>query len=293
MTTSARSSLFCWRALRCRHHRMALAAISITREISSHTNVSLPDDRRSSSLLLIPAGAAPVANGYLLSSRGFQCPTKINCSTQSDGWPAHSAPLPGDRGDMLRHRAGGDRWLGGHGRAADAGARPGRASVSGRVGGHHLSAGAGDDVAAVLRARHPHRAAAALSVRPAGFPAVDRAVFLRPEPAAAVAGALLAGAGRGGRAQRVERADPLDLSGAPARARPGDRQRRGVEFDRDRPDAGRTGAVGGELAVDLRRRGAIGAAVAAARAPARCRNRSRATIPTMCAPRCCARSPSA
>ena len=148
-----------------------------------------------------------------------------------------------------------------------AGARPGRASVSGRVGGHHLSAGAGDDVAAVLRARHPHRAAAALSVRPAGFPAVDRAVFFRAEPAAAVAGALLAGAGRGGRAQRVERADPLDLSGAPAGARPGDRQRRGVEFDRDRPDAGRTGAVGGELAVDLRRRGAIGAAVAAAGRP--------------------------
>src|SRR6202161_924593 len=165
---------------------------------------------------------------------------------------------------MLRYRPGGHRWLGGDGCAADPGARPGRASFRGRFGGHRLSAGAGADAAAVLLARHSHRAAATVSIWPAGVPGGDGAVFLRAHFAVAAAGACDPGAGRSRRAQRVERADPLDLSGAPARPRAGNRQRRGVEFDRDRPDAGRTGAFGGELAVDLRCRLAIGAAVAAA-----------------------------
>ena len=83
-------------------------------------------------------------------------------------------------------------------------------------------------------------------------------------------GARDAGDRRRRGAERVERADPLDLSGAPTRSRPGHRQRRGGEFGAIAPTLGRTGAVGGQLAVDLRRRFAPGIAVAAVGSAARC-----------------------
>src|ERR1700733_1572961 len=165
----------------------------------------------------------------------------------------------------MRYRAGGDRWVGGDGGAPDAGPRPGRSSLVRGTWVHGLSAGAGDDAAAVLGTRHAHRPAAPVPVWPARLPGGDGAVFLRQESAVPADGAGYSGAGRRRLAERLQCADSLDLSGTPARPRSWNRQCRRVELDRAGTDIGRPGAVGGELAVDLRRRGAAGIAVAAAR----------------------------
>ena len=199
-------------------------------------------------LLKVPEG------GYLLSS--------------TDGWSADSAPLPGNPGDFLWYRAGGHRWLDRHRGAADAGARSGRASFDRGSGRDRVSAGAGHDAAAVLGARQSHRPAPPVPVRAARFPGRPPSCASSRQSRLSAGGAGDPGARCRRGPERIERADPLDLSGKPARPRPRHRQCRGRQFERDRADARRPGALGGDLALDLRRRRAARIAVAAAR-PAR------------------------
>ena len=162
----------------------------------------------------------------------------------------------------------------------------------GRVDRHDLSADAGDAVAALRRAGRADRAQADVPDGPADLHRRHVAVLFRQQPALPAGRPRRASDRRGGRAQRIVGADPLDLSGEATRPRArhqfGDR----IELRGRRADDRRAGAGGRALALGVRLRGAVRRCSACCSA-ARCPIRRRATAFRSCSARSCARRCSA